>query len=138
MRTFLLRIVSGILLITGVGQLAMAQIHVEAITKIFANQIGFYLFLFIIFGLTTGFNAVLLEKPRSLISFVVSGVIAVSSGFVFLQLMQADVVRQDALTMADVSQSWQMAIASIVIYGVGTLLLPFLSWPDLKLASSNV
>lgn len=138
MRPFLQRLVAVILCITGVGQLAIAQIHVGTITKIFANQIGIYLFLFIIFGLTTGINAVLLEKPRSLISFIFSGVVAVASGFVYLRLVEADVARQDALTMAEVGQSWQIVIASMVIYGIGTLILPFLSWPDLKLATSNV
>ena len=53
-REFFLRIVTGILLLVGVGHLAVSQIHIAAITKIFANQIGFYLFVFVIFGLTTG------------------------------------------------------------------------------------
>ena len=138
MRPILQRLVAFILCITGVGQLAFSYIHVEAITKIFTNQIGFYLFLFIIFGLTTGINAVLLEKPRSLISFVFSGIVAVISGYVYLDIIQADVARQDVLTMADVSQSWQIVIASMAIYGIGTLLLPFLSWADLKIAAANV
>lgn len=138
MRPFLQKFAAIILCITGVGQLAISFIHVEAITKIFTNQIGFYMFLFIIFGLTTGINAVLLEKPRSLISFIFSGIVAVASGYVYLNLMQADVARQDALTMADVSQSWQIVIASMAIYGIGTLILPILSWSDLKIATSNV
>ena len=138
MRPLLQRIMAIILCITGVGQLAISYIHIDTITKIFANQIGIYLFLFIIFGLTTGINAVLLEKPRSLISFIFSGIVAVASGFVYLQLVEADVARQDALTMADVSQSWQIVIASMAIYGIGTLLLPILSWSDLKIAAANV
>lgn len=138
MRPFLQKIVAIILCITGVGQLAISFIHVEAITKIFANQIGFFLFLFIIFGLTTGINAVLLEKPSSLISFIFSGVVAVVSGYVYLNIMQTDVARQDTLTMAEVSQSWQIVIASMAIYGIGTLILPILSWSDLKIAASNV
>ena len=69
-REFFLRIVTGILLLVGVGHLAVSQIHIAAITKIFANQIGFYLFVFVIFGLTTGFNAVLIEKPFSVVSLI--------------------------------------------------------------------
>ena len=80
------------------------------------------------------FNAVLIEKPRSIVSLLVSGVLATWGGLIFLRLLQADIVRQEQLTMADVGQSFQMVAASIVIYLVGSILVSFLSWPDVKAA----
>lgn len=134
-RQFFLRILTAILFIVGVGQLAFSYVHVEAATKIFANQIGLYLFLFIIFGLTTGFNAVLIEKPRSIVSLLVSGLLGSWGGLVYLRLLQADVLQQEKLTMADVENSFRMVAVSIVIYLVGSIVVSVLSWPDVKEAT---
>lgn len=135
-RELSLRILTAILFIVGVGQLAISQIHIAAASKIFANQIGLYLFLFIIFGLTTGLNAVLIEKPMSLISFVGSSILGSWGGFIYLRLLQADVIKQEQLTMADVSDSFQLVAASIVIYLVGSIIVSVLSWPDVKKAAA--
>lgn len=137
-REFFLRIVTGILLLVGVGHLAVSQIHIAAITKIFANQIGFYLFVFVIFGLTTGFNAVLIEKPFSVVSLIVSSILSSVGGFVYLRLLQADVLDQENLTMADVGDSFQLVAVSIGIYLIGAIIVSILSWPDVKAASQNV
>ncbi|MGB1249527.1 MAG: hypothetical protein ACPG8W_02775 [Candidatus Promineifilaceae bacterium] len=137
-REFALRIMTLSLFVVGVGQVAGSQIHVQAATKIFANQIGIYLFLFIIFGLTTGFNAMLIETPRSLISFVFSSAMATVGGFVYLRLLQADVAKQEALTLIDVYDSWRLVIAAIVIYSVGLIAVPLLSWPDVKDAKPDM
>ena len=137
-REFFLRIASGILLIVGVGQLAISQIHIEAITKVFANQIGFYLFLFMIFGLTTGFNAVLIEKPLSVASLIVSAILSSIGGVIYLRILQAEVVTQEQLTMVDVNESFRYVAFSIVVYLAGAILVSFLSWPDVRAASQNV
>ncbi len=135
MRPLILRLLTIIVFVVGVGQLALSQIHILASTKIFANQIGIYLFAFIIFGLTTGFNSVLIETPRSLVSLIVSGLIAAGSGVIYLRLLQADVMQQDALTMADVNDSFQLVVVSIVVYLVGAIVVPLLSWPDVRAES---
>ena len=135
-RELFLQITSILLFIVGVGQLAISQIHIAATTKIFANQIGIYLFLFVIFGLTTGINAVLIEKPMSLVSFVGSSILGSWGGIVYLRLLQEDVIRQEQLTMADVNDSFRIVAASIVIYLVGAIIVSVLSWPDVKKASA--
>ena len=137
MRTTLLRILTIILFIFGVGHLAISQIHISAATKIFANQIGLYLFIFIIFGLTTGLNAVLIEKPSSLISLIGSSIIGSWGGFIYLRLLQADVVRQEQLTMADISDSYWLVAVSIAIYLVGSIVVSVLSWSDVVAAAEN-
>lgn len=137
-REFFLRVVTIILFIVGVGQLAISQIHIAAATKIFANQIGLYLFMFIIFGLTTGLNAVLIDKPRSVVSLIGSSILGSWGGLIYLQLLQADVLRQEQLTMADVNDSFRLVVASIFIYFVGSIIVSVLSWPDVKAAAERV
>ena len=62
MKELLRKIMVGLLLVTALGQLAVSQVHIMASTKIFAAEIGIYMFFFIIFGLTMAFNAYLLKK----------------------------------------------------------------------------
>ena len=132
MKDLALKFIVGIMLISALGELAMSQIHIQAITKIFANEIGIYLFLFIIFGLTTAFNAYLLEKRTSLILLTLSGLMAVGAGYVYLRIMQTDVAAQEALTMADVRTSWLLVIISMGIYLVGLLVIPVFAWGNIK------
>lgn len=134
MKELLLKIIVGIMLINALGELAMSQIHIQAITKIFANEIGIYLFLFIIFGLTTAFNAYLLEKRTGLILLTLSGLMTVGAGYIYLNIMQTDVAAQEALTMADVRTSWLLMIISTGIYLVGLLVVPVLTWGKTKAA----
>ena len=103
----------------------------------FANQIGFYLFLFMIFGLTTGFNAVLIEKPLSIVSLIVSAILSSVGGFVYLRILQAEIVTQEQLTMVDVNDSFRYVAFSIAVYLAGAILVSFLSWPDVKASSQN-
>ncbi len=128
MKELVLKITVGILLVNAVGQLAASQIHILAITKFFANEIGVYLFMFVIFGLTTAFNAYILEKRRGLIFFTLSGLFAIGAGFVYLNIMQTDVAAQEVLTMADVRTSWLLVSISIGIYLAGLLVIPVVSW----------
>ena len=132
MKDILLKVAVGIMLINGLGQLALSQVHILAITKLFANQIGVYLFLFVIFGLTASFNAFSLEKRRSIILFTVSSWLTAGIGYIYLSLMQTDVAAQGALTMADVRSSSMLVGISIAIYLVGSLVIPWLSWGNVK------
>jgi hypothetical protein len=134
MKNVILKIVVAIVLITGVGELAVSQIHVAAVTKVFATEIGIFLFLFIIFGLTTAFNGLLLDKRRGVILLVVSGAIAAGAGFVYLRLLTADVAAQTTLAMEDVSVSAILVATSIGVYLIGSILISVLSWGDLKTA----
>lgn len=134
MKNIILKIIVAIVLINGIGEMALSQVHILAVTKLFVTEIGFYLFLFIIFGLTTAFNGLLLDKPRGVILLVVSGAIASGAGFIYLRLLQADVAKQTTLTMADVQTSAMLVAVSIVIYLGGSILISVLSWNDLKTA----
>jgi hypothetical protein len=132
MKEWMLKIAVGFILINGLGELALTQVHVLAITKLFVNEIGLYLFMFIIFGITATFNALSLEKRQSIIFFSVSCWVTAVFGYIYLSLMRADVAAQDNLTMADVQTSWLLIIISIGIYLVGSLVIPWLSWGNVK------
>ena len=132
MKDLLLKITVGILLLNALGELAVSQVHILASTKIFASEIGIYLFTFIILGLTTAFNAYLLKKRQGLILFIASDLATVGAGFTYIRIMQVDVTAQKVLTMADVKSSWLLVLISIIIYLVGLLLVPWLSWNNLK------
>ena len=88
---------------------------------------------FIIFGLTTAFNAYILENRLGLILFALSALLAIGAGYIYLNIMQTDVAAQESLTMADVRSSWLLVILSIGIYWVGLLVIPWLSWGNTKL-----
>jgi len=132
MKELLLKFATGIVFVNALGQLAGSQIHILAITKLFAREIGVYLFLFIIFGLVTGFNVFLLDKRRGLLFFAFSSWITAGAGFIYLNILRTDVAAQETLTMVDVQQSWMLMIISIGIYLVGSLLIPLLGWRDAR------
>lgn len=142
MKERLRQIVTMLALVSGVGELAASQIHILASTKLFAGESGFYLFLFIIFGLTTGLNAYLLKDIRGIVVLVGCGILAIWSGIVYRQMVTTDVIEQvnqaiakgvdPGVTMADVNSSLTLVLISIVIYAIGIVLIPILSWgmPD--------
>lgn len=127
MRDWILRIFRGIALINAFGQLAISQVHIEAITKIFVKEIGFYLFFFIIFCLLTGFNTFLLENRRGIVFLIFTNWITAITGYIYLRILQTDVANQDTLTLADVQWTWLLVIAAIVICLVNSVAIPYLS-----------
>ena len=132
MKEWLLKFAIGIVFINAIGQLAGSQIHILAITKLFAREVGFYLFLFIIFGLVTGFNVFMLDKKKGILFFAFSSWVTAGAGFIHLNKMQADVATQEALSMADIQQSWVLVIISISICLVSSIVIPMLSWRDAR------
>ncbi len=127
-KEIVLKGIIAVVLLTGIGGLAVSQVHILTITKLFVREIGFYLFLFVIFGLTTSFNTFLLDKRRGIIFFVLSGWFAAAAGIVYVQLLQADVADQASLALADVQTSFYIVIASIAVYMIASLAVPILSW----------
>jgi len=131
-KEWILKTLRGIALANGFGQLAMSQVHILAITKVFEKSIGFYLFFYIIFCLLTGFNAFLLEKRTGIIFFVAINWLTAVAGYVYLHLLRTDIANQETLTLVDVQLSWSLVIVSIVILLINSLAIPFLSWGQAK------
>jgi len=132
MRDWAFKIATGIVLINGLGELAVSQIHILTSTKVFASEIGVYLFMFIIFGLVTAFNTFLLKKIQGMIFYIASCWVTAGSGYIYLKLLQADVAAQDALTMVDINDSWLLVVISIGICLVGSIVIPLLGWKEIK------
>jgi hypothetical protein len=128
MKAFAMKMAAAAVFINALGQLAGSQVHILAITKIFANEIGFYLFLFILCGLVTAFNVFLLETRKGLFFFIVSSWATAVAGYIYVRLMQTDVAAQERLSMAEVQASWTLVILSIGIYLIGSLIIPALGW----------
>lgn len=132
MKGLAFKFATGIVLINGLGQLAVSQIHILVSAKIFAAEIGIYLFLFIIFGLVTSFNIFLLKKMQGMIFFIASCWITAGSGYIYLRILQADVAAQKALTMADANTSWLLVAISIFICLAASFAIPLLGWDQLQ------
>jgi membrane associated rhomboid family serine protease len=132
MKELAFKFAAGVVLINGLGELAVSQIHILVSAKVFAAEIGIYLFLFIISGLVTSFNIFLLKKMQGMIFLIVSCWITAGSGYIYLRILQADVATQKALTMADANTSWLLVAISIFVCLVASFAIPLLGWDQLK------
>lgn len=137
MNEWTFKIAKLIVLMNGLGQLALSQIHILASTKMFTKEIGFYLFFFIIFGLANGFNTFLLKKVRGLVFFIFTSWLTAGFGYIYLRILEADVAMQDTLTMADVQNSWTMIVVAIVICLVGSIVVPLMGWKEARQGQNN-
>lgn len=107
--------------ITAILQLAASQIHIKTITKVFVTEIGFYLFLFIIFGLVTLFNLTTIKKSTNDFMFVLCSLVVSGVGIKYLQLLLNDYNSYDSIKFKDIYESLYMVIAGIAIYAFGTI-----------------
>lgn len=106
---------------TALFQLAISQVHIKTITKIFSPEIGFYLFLFMIFGLVTLFNLTSIKKSRNDILFAFISALLVFVGVVYSRILLNNYRIHESITYNDIYFSLYMIIISMVIYGVGTI-----------------
>lgn len=102
-------------------QLVLSQMHISVITKVFATDVGFYFFLFIIFGLVTVFNMKNVKNSNNSILLIICSAIAIVVGIKYIHILLDDVSQGKLLTYNDIVGSLYNVIASIIIYGVGTV-----------------
>lgn len=108
------------LYIGALGQLALSQIHIGIITKVFDTSIGFFLFLFVIFTLVTAFNGSAINKDTSgfkIIFSILGFALAVAMGFVYLGILRADVATGKLLTTAEAMPSIVFTLVTMVLCG---------------------
>ncbi|WZL81185.1 hypothetical protein QBE53_15495 [Vallitaleaceae bacterium 9-2] len=101
-------------------QLALSQIHISAITKVFVLEVGFFLFLFIIFGLLITFNLLSKNNESSKFLFQTTGsiFIACATGIYYMYLMYNDYINNELVTIDQIQLS-----LIIVGSGIGTYIL---------------
>ena len=104
-------------------QLALSQVHIKVITKVFASDIGFYLFLFILFGLVMSFSLSSMNRESKMPLYLVLTIATVGTGIIYLNKLFADIATGQYLT-ADVAMlSIIVSIVALVIYCLGTLII---------------
>ncbi|GAB6107252.1 hypothetical protein [Fusibacter bizertensis] len=104
-------------------QLALSQIHIGIITKVFATNVGFYLFLFIIFGIVVAFNSINLRSNKNMLLDIVGSIVAAIAGIKYLSIIMDDLNSGNVLTFSEAK--WSIAFTSIAIAGYlfGTIIL---------------
>jgi len=125
MDTLLYKNTRILLMATAVIQLAISQIHIQMITRMFTREIGFYLFLFIIGGLLIVFNLTSMGSKASgrLGMFLATTILAVGSGIIFLMKAWADYKLNESVTLADVQTPLIVIAITLVIYVVGGFII---------------
>ncbi|MCG8572798.1 MAG: hypothetical protein MJB14_21915 [Spirochaetes bacterium] len=106
-------------------QLALSQIHISVITKVFATHIGFYLFLFILFGLVLAFNVVTLKRKSNMLPAVLFSIAALVSGYIYLKILYTSIGTSKVLVFDDVLVLVLFSVLSLLVYVVHSLGLLF-------------
>lgn len=125
MNTLLYRNTRSVLIATALIQLALSQIHIELITKIFIRDIGFYLFLFVIFGLLVLFNLSSMKESAAgrLGTYIIMTLATVVSGCIYAYKVWSDYLVQESVTLPDIQASMIITVACILIYLVGGIIV---------------
>lgn len=125
MDTLLYRSTRTVLMATALIQLAVSQVHIEMITKLFIRDIGFYLFIFVIAGLLVLFNLTSMKETSSgrLGAFVLMTLGAVASGGVYVYKIWSDYTTQESVTLEIVQKPLIIAIICIAIYLIGGIIV---------------
>lgn len=112
--------------ILSIGNLAGLQFHIEIITKVFAPEIGFYYFLFIIFGIVTFLNGMNLKNKReghlfNMLVLAGSAVLETLVGYTYIGIIQTDLETSTILEFSDVRVIFYATVVSVFVYALGTI-----------------
>lgn len=120
MKGKLFNISKYIIFITAIAQLAISQIHIDIITKVFNPSIGFYLFLFTIFGVLMAFNSSSYKSGQRTFLLLGGCAAAVITGIIYLNVVFQDIATGKLLTLEAAQSSIIAAIVTIAIYTILT------------------
>lgn len=120
MKGKLFNISKYLIFITAIAQLALSQIHIDIITKVFDPAIGFYLFLFTIFGVLMAFNSSSFKSGEKTLLLVGGCAAAVITGILYLNVVFADIATAKLLTFEAAKTSIIAAVITIAIYVIST------------------
>jgi hypothetical protein len=110
---------SLIVLITAIAQLAMSQVHINIITKVFVSYVGFYLFLFVIAGLVTAFNTTSSLEGGKLWLFIGGVVAACITGSLYLKILLLDIGSGKYLSFEEAKFSIILIVITLAVYLIG-------------------
>lgn len=121
----LFHIVKYIMIGVAILELALSQVHIEAITLMFIREIGFFLFLFIFASLImvailTSFNEWSLSNA---LSALLSGLAAGGSGFYTIFLILNARQSTGAVPFENISTSFSLLVVGVSVFLIGTVIL---------------
>ncbi len=120
MKEKLFNIAKYLIFATAITQLAISQLHIEIITKVFNPAIGFYLFLFTIFGVLMAFNSSSFKSGQRTFLFVLGTIAAIVTGLLYVNVIFNDINAGNLLTFKDAQKSIIIAIVTIAIYAISS------------------
>lgn len=114
-----------LVVLAGALELALSGYHISAITIMFSRQIGFYLFLFILFGIllvaiSTSIKDMDLSNAFKLI--LTSGAASISGAYT-AYLMWHDFKASKSIVFSNFRTSFFLIIAGVAIYVVGSVIM---------------
>ncbi len=114
-----------IMALVGLLELAISKIHIEAILIMFARQVGFYLFLFILFGilLIAILTSIKALDSSDMFKLVLSSGAACGSGIYTAYLMWKDCIEQESILFHNIQYSFILLLFGIAVYLIGTLVI---------------
>lgn len=119
------KIAKWLMIIVSLLELALSQIHIKAITAMFHVTLGFYLFLFILFGLLLMFLLTSLKdiSINSMFKIALTGFISSGSAAYCIYLMLGDYKSHNNIALSDFRLSLILLISAIGVYSLGILIL---------------
>jgi hypothetical protein len=123
MKENIFNITKKALVIVALAQLGLSQIHIAIITKVFAPEIGFYLFLFVLFGCLVAFNNASVKQTSNMALYALACLSTLISGGFYLKTLFSDINSGNLLTFSDAQGSIYLTIATLVVYSVGTIIV---------------
>ena len=123
MKEKLFKIAKALLVTVSLLELALSQIHIEMITKLFTSHVGFYLFLFVISGMLVLFNltSMTIDNSGKLKEFIMAIVVAAASGIYFVYVTWTDFITQESVMFEDIQLSVALICIGLVIYILGCI-----------------
>lgn len=112
-----------LIFVTAIGQLAISQVHIGIITKVFNPAVGFYLFLFTIFGVLMAFNSSSFKSGQRTPLLIGGCITAVLTGILYINVLFKDIALGKLLTFEVAQSSIVLAAVTVVIYAVFTPIL---------------
>ncbi|MDC7235464.1 MAG: hypothetical protein PQJ58_19705 [Spirochaetales bacterium] len=119
MKEHLFKTARLLIYMAAIGQLALSQVHIGIITKVFAPSVGFFLFLFVIAGLVTAFNSSS-AASKPLIAVLGCGA-SLLTGVLYLNIVFKDIANATLLTFEEAQVSIFVSLLAMFLYLAGTV-----------------
>ncbi len=112
-------------------QLALSQIHIAVSTKIFDTTVGFYLFIYIMFGIIIAFNSVNLKRKTNIWFTTACCIAGALSGVKYLSILFNDLKSGNVVTMDNARWSIYLTFLAIATYLIGLVIIIVIKRKDI-------